>query len=126
MPEVDLTIDASEAERELASLKHSAEITLATALSSVRKGFATISLFTQAAGTAINLSLDMLIQSMLLFGEALSAQATAESFLGSPRALILYGMATVFFYRAVVLQGQRSEITDAFDSIITGASIWLF
>ena len=62
---------------------------------------------------------------MFLFAEAITAQATAESFLGSPRALVLYGMGTLFFYRAMALQGQRSEISDAFDSFITASNIWL-
>lgn len=106
-------------------MQRSAEITAQTVLTLTRRGYATLSLFTRAAGAAINVSLDLLIQSMFLFAEAITAQATAESFLGSPRALVLYGMGALFFYRATVLQGQRSEITDAFDSLLTASNIWI-
>ena len=121
----DLTLDTSEAERELAALQRSAEITAQTVLTLTRRGYATLSLFSRAAGQAVSVSLDLLIQSTFLFAEALTAQASAESLLGSPRALLLYGMATLFFYRATVLQGQRSEIDNAFDSLLTAANIWI-
>lgn len=125
LPDVDVTVDISEGMRELASLQRSAEITAQTVLTVTRKSYATVSLFARAAGEAINVSLDMLIQSMFLYAEALTAQATAESLLGSPRAILLFGMATLMFYRAIVLMGQRSEIDDAFDTMLTGMNIWI-
>ena len=121
----EVTVDTTEADRELESLQRSAEITAQSVLRVTRRSYATVSLFARAAGEAINVSLDMLIQSMFLYAEALTAQASAESLLGSPRALLLYGMATLMFYRAMILQGQRSEISETFDTMLTAANIWI-
>lgn len=118
-------VDTEEAQRELDSLKRSAMITAQIAIRTARRGYATLSLFARASGMVIGASLDMLVQSMFLYAEALTAQASAEGVLGSPRALMLYGMATIMFYRAIVLQGQRNEIADAFDTMLTAANIWI-
>lgn len=119
------TVDTEEAKRELESLKRGALITAQTVLRTTRRGYATISLFARAAGQAIDVSLDMLVQSMFLYAEALTAQASAEGVLGSPRALLLAGMATLFFYRAVALAGKKSEIVEQFDTILTVGNIWI-
>jgi hypothetical protein len=122
---VEITVDTEEAQRELDSLKRGALITAQTVIRTVRRGYATISLFARASGQAIDLSLDMLVQSMFLYAEALTLQATAEGVLGSPRALLLASMATLMFYRAIVLAGQKSEVTEALDTFLTAGNIWL-
>lgn len=125
MPTTNYCADTSQAEEELDSLRRSAIITANLVLRTVRKGYATVSLFARASGDAINLSLDMLVQAMFLYAEALTAQATAETLLGSPRALLLFGLGTLMFYRAIVLQGQKNEITETLDTFLTAGNMWV-
>ena len=125
IPTTNYCADTSEADKELEQLQRTAQMVAASVIRATRRSYATLSLFVRSANIAIDTSLDLLIQSMLLFSEAIATQATAESFLGSPRALVLFGMSTMMFYRAMALRGESSEISDAFDNILTGINIWL-
>ena len=125
IPTTNYCADTSQADKELDQLQRTAQMTAASVARAVRRSYATLSLFVRSANIAIDASLDLLIQSMFLFSEALATQATAEGFLGSPRALVLFGFSTMMFYRAVMLQGERSDIADAFDNVLTGFNIWI-
>jgi hypothetical protein len=125
MANTKVTVDTTEAERELDQLQRHTVLVANQTLSTVRKGYTSISLFMEIIGQSVNLALDMLIQSMLMYAESFTLFATAESVVGSPRAILLFSMATMMFYRAVMMRGEADRFTKAFDAGMRIGSLWL-
>lgn len=121
----NVTVDTTEADRELQELQRSAQITSQSVIRTARRSFATLNIVLDAFDIAIGAALEALIQSAFLFAESLAEFAAAETVLGSPRGILLFTMSAVLFYRAVMLQGQRNQITDIIDAGNRIGNIWL-
>lgn len=120
----DVTVDTTKAEAQLEAIDRAIELTARSVLTVSRKSFATLSILLGAFGAGIDASLNALVNSAFLFAESFLLFAEAETILGSPRAILLFLTASVLFYRAIVLEGERDEITKTLDAFTQVGMMW--
>lgn len=127
-PELDLTIDATEAKKELDSLTKQTEKTLTTALTVARKGIQLLSLFTAGSKDVVTKSMIMLAQAALITAETVTAISAAEAttVVGAINAALGFAAAASLFLQAgqIMLFAQQAGTEfDTLDRGITAANI---
>lgn len=120
----NIEVDTTKAQAQLEAIDRATQLTAQTVLSVSRKSFATLSILLGAFGAGIDASLNALVDSAFLFAESFLLFAQAKTFLGSPRAVLLFLTASILFYQAIALRGQQSEITKGLDVFTQVGMMW--
>lgn len=124
IPVENVVVDTRTAQAQLEAIQRATELTARSVLTTSRKAFATLNILLGAFGAGIDASLEALTNSAFLFAESFLLFAESETLLGSPRAVLLFLTASVLFYRAIALQGERNAIVNQFDALTRVGMMW--
>ena len=125
---VKITVDTTDAKRNLAALDAQTEKTLKTSLSVARRGLLLMGLFTAQAKDAVTKGLMMMGQAALIAAETTLAIATAEAttIVGAINAALGYAAAAALFVQSaqILAFGKSAEAQfDALDRGVQAANI---
>ena len=125
-PEINLTIDGSEAERELEQLEQHAKFTAQTVVATTRKGYQSLVLLGDIMGYAIPMWFNLMAQAALMAGETFAELAAAETMTGwlAVKSALTFSIALMMFYRAAQLQQQKTEVENKLNSILQLGNLW--
>ena len=121
-----LTIDATEVNKELAHLQRTADLTARDIIDGTQKAFSTVVLTAEIFGMVIPRYLNLLASSVFMASRTFYALATAEtmSVWLAVKAGLTFSIASLLFYQAVQISGQRDEAARQSAKIIQLISLY--
>jgi hypothetical protein len=123
----ELTVDTTQAKRELQQLEHAARMTAATVLDVTKRGYQSITLMMQLLGQQVPMAVEMIAQAAFLVAETLITLASAEAItgIGVIKAGINLAMAYVLFNQAFAISAQAKEITQRANTAVQLMRVWI-
>lgn len=124
--EAKVTVDTTEAQRELAQLKETADFTAMTVMSTVRKSYQTLRLLGSIFSYVIPLWFDIMATAAIMAGEMFAELAAAETMSGwlAAKAGFTFSISLLMFYRGMQIQQQKTQIEQQLAEAFMLGNIW--
>ena len=118
--ETKVKVDTTEPEAALRQLEQHAEITARSVVETVNKGYQTMTFLGDIMGIALPEWFNLMASAALMAGEMFATLAAAETMTGllAAKAVVTFSIATMMFYRAMVIQMQRTEVENKLHSTL--------
>ena len=122
----DLTVDTTQAQRQLEELRQTSDLTAMAVMRNVRKGYESMILLSDLFNVMIPFYFQLLAQGAFMAGEMFVELGTAEAATGylAAKSVITFSMAALLFYRAAVLKSTGEEAGDKINTLIQLGRTW--
>lgn len=116
----DITVDTTQAEKELEQLVMHAKMHEATVLDITRKSYEIIALSAELFGMAIPIWFSLMAEMAMLAGTMFQELAKAETVSGwlAAKAFVTFAIAGMLFYRALLIKQRKSEAETQLQTVL--------
>ena len=116
----DITVDTTQAEKELEQLRLHSAMTERTVLDTTRKSYEILALSAELFGMAIPIWFSLMAEMAMLAGTMFQELAKAETVSGwlAAKAFVTFAISGMLFYRAMLILQRKSEAEAKLETVL--------